>query len=932
MLRLTACFLIAFCLFIVSLIVGPPSVQSTSTLTRLTNTLEHSLNLNPTLSDNGRVVVFESSADLLGSGSTSFQTFSADLEGQAFSAIGTTRAISPALSSDGRIIVFASTEDLVGQNADRNSEIFRSDGFELRQLTLTKPASEATRLADGNFQPSTTSDGRTIVFSSNRNFGGQNPDQSYEIVLYDTIKQTLTQLTNDTPERSARSPKICGAGSRVFYKRTAADTPEVGDLVLIETGTVASRVVASNIDDLSLTEGRALSNDGTRLVYSARAGLNQSQVFLYESRDQAVRQLTQLGSRSVDVKLQPTISGDGSRIAFATRRRAVNASDGGVELYLLDLPTGEVQQITNAPSTATAEVVASLNFDGTLAAFSFPRILSGPVSDEDLRNNSEIYLASIAARPEFGSATVLNAASQGREPAQETQLAPGSIATIRGGALAFKIEAATFTGEDLPFTVAGTTMKVSGQPARIFYAAPDEVVFLVPAALPNGPAEFVVTNSDGFTSKAQGNISTAAPGVFTVSGEGRGQAIVLNSQSLMTGPFDPSTGQLRLSIFATGVTRASKVSVTIRGRAAIVETVVPSGLSGIDQIQVLVPLELSGAGTSTIVVTADGVRSNSTSVVLGGNLPTPSPSPSSTPTPSPSPSPSPTPTPSGTPTSTPTPTPSPTPIPSPTPTPTPSPAPSPTPTPTATPTPSPSPSPSPTPTPTPTPTPDPSPVASPGIVISQIFGGGGNSGAPFRNDFIEIFNNGTAPVDLTGWSVQYASATASSWSVTPLTSVVLLPGQYYLIQEGSGGSNGVLLPTADVAGTVAMAAGAGKVALVKNSTALTGACPNDPNIVDLVGYGNTASCFKGSPAPAASNTNAILRAGNGCENTNSNGTDFGTGAPSPRNTKSPTAVCKAQQVVFSRKGAKKQSSDLWLPEGSELCVFASLREKLFRGG
>ena len=158
-----------------------------------------------------------------------------------------------------------------------------------------------------------------------------------------------------------------------------------------------------------------------RLVYSAETAPNQSQVFLFEGRDNSIRQLTQLGSRSVDVKLQPTISGDGKRVAFATRRRVTNPSDGGVELYLLDLPTGQVQQITNAPSSATAEVVSSLNFDGSLVAFNFPRIISGPVSEDDFRNNSEIYLASIAARPEFGTATVLNAASQGREPEKNTQ-------------------------------------------------------------------------------------------------------------------------------------------------------------------------------------------------------------------------------------------------------------------------------------------------------------------------------------------------------------------------------------------------------------------------------------------------------------------------------------------------------------------------------
>jgi predicted extracellular nuclease len=177
-------------------------------------------------------------------------------------------------------------------------------------------------------------------------------------------------------------------------------------------------------------------------------------------------------------------------------------------------------------------------------------------------------------------------------------------------------------------------------------------------------------------------------------------------------------------------------------------------------------------------------------------------------------------------------------------------------------------------------------------VISQIFGGGGNAGAPLRNDFIEIFNAGNVSVDLRGWSVQYASATASTWSVTSLTAVTLLPGQYYLVQESSGGSNGVTLPSPDASGTIAMAAGSGKVALVRSSTALTGTCPNDQNIVDLVGYGNTANCFRGSaPAPAASNTNAILRAATGCTNTRNNVADFALGPPDPRNASFLPRIC-----------------------------------------
>src|SRR5215217_3416684 len=147
MLRRTACFLITVFLFVL-LIVGPPRVESFANLQRLTNTSEHAVNLNPVLSDDGRTVVFESSADLADSGGTSFHALRADITASppAFADIASTRAVCPALSRDGKLIVFASTEDLVGKNADRNSEIFLFEGSKLDQLTRTEPDSSESRL------------------------------------------------------------------------------------------------------------------------------------------------------------------------------------------------------------------------------------------------------------------------------------------------------------------------------------------------------------------------------------------------------------------------------------------------------------------------------------------------------------------------------------------------------------------------------------------------------------------------------------------------------------------------------------------------------------------------------------------------------------------------------------------------------------------
>ncbi len=78
-----------------------------------------------------------------------------------------------------------------------------------------------------------------------------------------------------------------------------------------------------------------------------------------------------------------------------------------------------------------------------------------------------------------------------------------------------------------------------------------------------------------------------------------------------------------------------------------------------------------------------------------------------------------------------------------------------------------------------------------GIVISQVYGGGGNTGAPLTNDFIELFNRGTSAVDLTGWSLQYASATgpANFGGATNLLSELsgtLAPGQYLAVKEAAG--------------------------------------------------------------------------------------------------------------------------------------------------
>jgi hypothetical protein len=167
-------------------------------------------------------------------------------------------------------------------------------------------------------------------------------------------------------------------------------------------------------------------------------------------------------------------------------------------------------------------------------------------------------------------------------------------------------------------------------------------------------------------------------------------------------------------------------------------------------------------------------------------------------------------------------------------------------------------------------------------VISQFYGGGGNSGATYRNDYVELFNPGSLPASVSGWSVQYASATGSSWQMGALQGSIPAGG-YFLVQLASGGANGALLPVANATNNINISASNGKLALVSNQTPLSGANPvGGLAIADFVGFG-TAGAYEGTgAAPGGDNSTAILRRNNGATDTGDNAADFLSGPPNPR--------------------------------------------------
>ncbi|HVF44103.1 MAG TPA: hypothetical protein VM936_13860, partial [Pyrinomonadaceae bacterium] len=592
---------------------------------RLTTTAHESVNINPTLSGDGSRVVFESSA---GSTPAGFRVVALETNAAAASApaseLSRSRGPAPAVSQDGRRVAFASRDDPVGENRDGDSEIFFHDGARLSQLTKTLPDDPSQRASQGCFQPSISDDGRLIAFTSDRDLTGANAEHNREVFLFDARTQAFTQLTDG--DANTRDAKLSGDGSRVAFvrDRETQGGVSVGDLFIHTTADGTTFKAAGDVQALSLAYGRALSDDGLRVVYSARGANGATQVFMLDGRNgNAVRQLTQLGTRASDVPLNASISGDGNRVAFATRRSVTGGnSDTSAELYVYDIPTAHVTRVTNAPAGATAEVVSSLDDAGTLVAFSFARSLADADVPPDFANDSEIFLAQLEPRAQFETGLrFFNGALPARTPPSGA-LAPDSIATLTGTRLALNSsEAERRADGSFPSNLRNVTVTVEGRAAQIFYASPTQVNFLMPHGLDAGAVEVTVRNHDGLEIRGTVNVSAAAPGVFTANGAGTGEALALDNTTLNPGPFDATDAAgepRRLIIFCTGLRGASQVEATAGGRALKVEAVIPSPeLPGLDQLHVALPSKLKGVGTVTLNVRADGAESNRTTLTIG---------------------------------------------------------------------------------------------------------------------------------------------------------------------------------------------------------------------------------------------------------------------------------------------------------------------------
>ena len=225
-------------------------------------------------------------------------------------------------------------------------------------------------------------------------------------------------------------------------------------------------------------------------------------------------------------------------------------------------------------------------------------------------------------------------------------VAPNSWAVAFGTQMAFTTAIATLTNGQWPTTLANTTVQVDGQPAELYYVSSTQINFLVPDVTDFGTVSVVINTASGATLTSTVDLENTAVGVFTSGATGSGPGAILNGVTNAGPPFlvvTPENGggdlRTRLAIYCTGLRYAGNPShqasmtnvaadITAQGKDTAGNqytfTVEYAGGSdpafpGLDQVNIVLPAQLDGAGVVSLTITANAEADTSNTVTFQVN-------------------------------------------------------------------------------------------------------------------------------------------------------------------------------------------------------------------------------------------------------------------------------------------------------------------------
>ena len=397
------------------LVVWPYSTKATSsTIAPITSTTV-SFNDNPSISGDGTRIAFDSTADLTGGNPDGSREIFVHDTATGFTQVTNSSGslslcVNPSISGNGTCVAFVSFADLTGGNADHGEEIFLFNAVNsnITQITTGNSDSQASR------SPSISTDGTRIAFRSFADLTGDNADHNSEIFLYDTTTAGLTQITNTTVQ-DCFDPAISGDGKRIAFQSDAnlngGNADGNNEIFLYDT--VTSNFTQITASAAGSNDSPSINDDGTRIAFDSNADLTGSngdgkrEIFLFDS---TTGNLIQLTNSTAGGSGDASISGDGTRIAFLSTSNLTGGNPNlDLEMFLVDTAASGITQLTNSSGEYRSPTISA---DGTRVAFTTTATLNGTNADQ----NKEVFLATCSVPPSERPADLLVSMSATPDP------------------------------------------------------------------------------------------------------------------------------------------------------------------------------------------------------------------------------------------------------------------------------------------------------------------------------------------------------------------------------------------------------------------------------------------------------------------------------------------------------------------------------------
>jgi Tol biopolymer transport system component len=260
------------------------------------------------------------------------------------------------ISGDGTTMVWVDTEDPVGNNPGGNTQLFAKDlgTGDITQITLD-PARFSYRVREWDV----TDNGDFVVFVSDNDITGDNPNREGNVFVASTSGAGITQVTRiNAATNSVRDPQIANSGLIVFASAEdlTGDNPVVNSAQIFTInfdGTGLRQVTSGDLDVRDL----ALADDGNRIAFTSNGdpfGTNadgSDEIFVIDINGLNLVQLTASDTFSE----KPRISDDGSRVAFVSSadHAAGQNAEQNAEVFVAMADGSAIAQVSSNTTRAS---------------------------------------------------------------------------------------------------------------------------------------------------------------------------------------------------------------------------------------------------------------------------------------------------------------------------------------------------------------------------------------------------------------------------------------------------------------------------------------------------------------------------------------------------------------------------------------------------